>query len=215
MIVLAHAGLLVDHDAVMFLMPLLPALLVATILLAGVLDRRGYLGPSGRMVSVYGPVAVIAAALSIAAAGIHFAVISEHLERDVGEGVFFFGIGVFQAIWAQAYLLRDDRRLTLVGAAVNVAVAIVWLVSRTVGLPFGATPGVPEAIGLPDLLATSFEISLVGLLVPRLLPRRFPGWLSGELPVQKAFVLAGFTIIALTVLTAVALIPEAFAGLAF
>ena len=207
--VFAHAPGLIDHDAIMFLMPLLPALLVATIVLAAGLDKRGYLGTANRMVSAYAPVAVIAAGLSLAAAGIHFAVISEHLERDVAEGVFFFGIGAFQAIWAQAYLLRDSRRVAQVGAVVNATVILIWVVSRTVGLPFGPTPGVPEGIGFADLLATSFEIGLIGLLLPRLLPHRFSGWLATELPAQKAFVLAGFSVAAVLVLTGVALLPEA------
>ena len=215
MTIFAHADGLIDHDAVMFLMPLLPVLLVVTIVLAAWLDKRGYLGAVGRMVSAYAPVAVIAAALSLAAAGIHFAVIQEHLEIDVSEGVFFFGIGVFQAIWAQAYLLRDSHRLAQIAALVNAAVIATWVVSRTVGLPIGQTPWVPEAVGFADLLATSFEIGLIGLLLPRLLPERFAAWLSGELPAQKAFVLASFTIVTLTLLTGLALLPEAFEFLAF
>jgi hypothetical protein len=213
--VFAHGAGLIDHEAVMFLMPLLPALLVATIVLATWLDKRGYLGAAGRMVSAYAPVAVIAAALSLAAAGIHFAVITEHLEYDVAAGVAMFGVGVFQAIWAQAYLLRDSRRLAQVAAVVSVAVVAVWVVSRTIGLPLGATPWVPESVGIADLLATSFEIGLIGLLLPRLLPERFAGWLKTELPAQKAFVLAGFTIVAVTVLTGVALLPEAIEFLEF
>jgi hypothetical protein len=167
------------------------------------------------MVSAYTAAVVIAAALSLAAAGIHFAVIREHLEIDVGEGVFFFGIAVFQVIWAQLYLLRDSHRAAQVGALVNAVVVLIWFVSRTVGLPYGPTPWVPEGIGLTDLLATSFEIGLIGLLLPRLLPERFAGWLSGELPMQKAVVLAGFTVIAVTLMAGVALMPQAFEVLAF
>jgi hypothetical protein len=214
--VFAHGGIgLPHHDAVMFLMPLLPALLVATIVIAAWLDRRGYLGAPGRMVSAYAPVAVIAAALSLAAAGIHFAVISDHLEWDVAAGVAMFGVGVFQAIWAQLYLLRESRRVAQVAALVNAMVVVTWVVSRTVGLPIGQTPWVPEAVGLADLLATSFEIGLIGLLLPRLLPERFAGWLSTELPAQKAFVLAGFTVITLVVLAGVALLPDAIEFLEF
>jgi hypothetical protein len=212
--VFAHGGL-IDHEAIMFLMPLLPALLVVTIVIAAWLDKRGYLGAAGRMVSAYAPIAVIAAGLSLAAAGIHFAVISEHLEVDVAEGVFFFGIGAFQAIWAQAYLLRDSRRVAQVAAVVNVAVVAIWIVSRTVGLPIGATPWVPEPVGFADLLATSFEIGLVALLLPRLVPGRFANWLSTDVPAQKAFVLAGFSVVAVVLLTSVALLPQAFEILAF
>lgn len=69
MIIFAHAGGgLFDHEAVMFLMPLLPALLVTTIVIAAWLDKRGYLGAPGRMVSAYTAAVVIAAALSLATA---------------------------------------------------------------------------------------------------------------------------------------------------
>jgi hypothetical protein len=214
--VFAHVGAgLPHHEAVMFLMPLLPALLVATIVLAAFLDRRGYLGAPDRLVSVYTPVAIIGATLSLAAAGIHFAVIQEHLEASVAEGVFFFALGAFQAIWAQFFLLRDHRRIALIGAAVNLSTVVIWLISRTSGLPFGATPWVPESVGLPDLMATSFELGLIGLLLPRLIPGRFGHWFRGELPAQKAFVLASFTIVALTLLTAVALVPGAFEAFSF
>jgi hypothetical protein len=216
MIVFAHAGVgLLDHDAVMFLMPLLPAMLVGTIILGAVLERRGVLGVAGRMVGANAPVAVIAASLSLAAAGIHFAVIESHLEESVLEAVLFFGLGWFQLIWAQLFLLRGGRSVALVGAAVNAGAIGVWLLSRTVGLPIGATPGVPEALGWPDLLASSFELSLIGLLLPLLLPQRFGRWFSGEVPVQKAFVLAAFSIAAVAVLTAVALVPDAFEALSF
>jgi hypothetical protein len=216
MVVPAHANIgLPHHEAVMFLMPLLPALLVATIVLAAWLDGRGYLGAPGRMVSAYAPVAVIAAALSLAAAGIHFAVIESHLEEDVAEGVFFFGLAVFQAIWAQLYILRDNQRLAAVGALVSLGVVAMWLVSRTVGLPIGPTPWVAYGVGMADLLATSFEIGLMGVLLPRMLPERFGGWLSAELPAQKAFVLAAFTVVTVTVLSGVALLPGAFEALEF
>lgn len=214
--VFAHVGPgLPHHEAVMFLMPLLPALLIVTIVVGAFLDKRGLLGASDRMVSVYTPVAIIGATLSLAAAGIHFAVIEEHLEESAAEGVFFFALGAFQAIWAQFFLLRDDRRIAFVGGAVNAAVIGIWVVSRTIGLPFGTTPGTPEPVGLPDLMATSFELVLIGLLLPRLMPARFGHWFHGELPAQKAFVLAAFSIVTLTLLTAVALVPGAFEPFSF
>ncbi|MEP7158396.1 MAG: hypothetical protein ABI797_03140, partial [Chloroflexota bacterium] len=109
MTIFAHAEGLIDHEAVMFLMPVLPALLVTTIVIAAWLEKGGHLGVPGRMVGAYVPVVVISAALSLAAASIHFAALKEHLEFDVAAGVAMFGVGVFQAIWAQAYLLRDSR----------------------------------------------------------------------------------------------------------
>ncbi|HLB44750.1 MAG TPA: hypothetical protein VJK49_05125 [Candidatus Limnocylindrales bacterium] len=217
MIVLAHAGigLLPDHETVMFLLPALPVLLIATIVLGATLEQRGAFGPAGRMVSVGMPLAVIAAALSLAAAGIHFAVIQEHLEVDLAEGLFFFGLGWFQLIWAQVYLLRAHPRVAAVAVWVNVAVVLTWFVSRTIGLPLGAQPWVPEPVGLADLLATSFEVGLIGLLLPSLAPERFARVVHAQLPVQKAFVLAAFMIVTVSLLTGLALVPGAFELLSF
>src|SRR5574340_619508 len=109
--VFAHGsvGLLPDHESIMFLMPLLPVLLIATIVTGAALDKRGVLGEPGRTVALLTPLTIIAAMLSLAAAGIHFAVISEHLEEDVLFGVLFFGLGWLQLIWAQIYLVWPRR----------------------------------------------------------------------------------------------------------
>ena len=215
--IFAHGGLglLPDMDAVMFLMPALPALLVATIVLGAALDRRGTLGQSGRTIALHVPLAVIAAVLSLASAGIHFAVITDHLEIDVAEGVFFFGLAWFQLAWAQVYLLRPGRSVATLAVVVNAVVIGVWAMSRTTGLPIGSQPWVPERIGLADLLATSFELGVIGLLLPTLFRERFARALDSQLPIQKAFVLAAFMLVTVVLLTARALVPPAFQFLAF
>ena len=214
--VFAHAGLgLPHHASIMFLMPALPALLVATIVVGVALDKRGALGDAGRTIALHTPLAVIAAVLSLAAAGIHFAVISDHLEVDVSEGVFFFGIAWFQLVWAQVYLLRQSRSVAQVAVVVNVVVVAIWVVSRTVGLPIGATPWVPEPAGFADVLATSFEIGIIGLLLPTLFRERFSNALNEQMPMQKAFVLTAFMVVAVGLLTAMALVSPAFEFLAF
>ena len=214
--VFAHGvGFLPDMDEMMFLMPALPALLVATIVVGAALAKRGALGAAGRTVAVHTPLAIIAAALSLAAAGIHFAVITEHLEEWVLFGVLFFALGWFQLVWAQVYLVWQRRSVAAVAIAVNLGAVLVWIVSRTVGLPIGPDAGIPEALGFPDVLATSFEIGLIGLLLPTLFRERFERALGEQIPVQKAFVLSAFTIVTVGVLTAMALVPPAFEFLAF
>jgi hypothetical protein len=215
--VFAHGsvGLLPDHEAIMFLLPLLPLLLVATIVVGVWLSRRGTLGAPNRTVATYTPMAVIAAALSLAAAGIHFAVISEHLEEDVLFGVLFFAFGWFQLIWAQVYLIWPRRQVALLAIVINLGGVLVWLMSRTVGLPFGPEAWVPEQVGFADVLSTSFEIGLIGLLVPTLLRERFGRALDQQMPIQQAFVLSAFMVVALGLLTAMALVPPAFDFLAF
>ena len=46
---------------------------------------------------------------------------------------------------------------------------LLWLYSRTVGLPFGPNPGIPESIGLADVLAGLLEVT--ALLAASLLLR--------------------------------------------
>jgi hypothetical protein len=215
--VFAHGGLglLPDHEAIMFLMPVLPALFVATVVVGVALDRRGTLGAAGRTVAVHTPLAVIAAALSLAAAGIHFAVITEHLEEYVLFGVLFFALGWFQLVWAQVYLVWSRPAVAALAILVNLGAVLVWVMSRTVGLPIGPEPWVPEQLGLADLLASSFEIGIIGLMLPTLLRNRFGQALDVQMPVQKAFVIAAFMVMAVGLLTAMALLPPAFEYLAF
>ena len=160
----AGLGFLPDMDEMMFLMPGLPVLLFVTIVVGAVLDKRGTLGDAGRTVAVHTPLAVIAAALSLAAAGIHFAVIGEHLEEDVLFGVLFFTLGWFQLVWAQVYLIWQRRPVALAAVLVNLGAILVWVMSRTIGLPIGPEAWIPEQVGFPDLLATSFDTFANNLL---------------------------------------------------
>ena len=106
------------------------------------------------------------AALSLGAAAIHFAVIPAHFEEWWAFGVFFAVLGWFQAVWPFAYLDRPTRSLAWIAIVANLATVILWAWSRTAGLPVGPEPGMPEAIGAPDVVATALELALVvGLLV--------------------------------------------------
>jgi hypothetical protein len=113
------------------------------------------------------------------------------------------------------YLVWPRRAAAALAVLVNAGAVSVWIMSRTTGLPIGPEPWVPEQLGFPDLLASSFEIGIIGLLLPTLLGERFVRALSAPMPVQKAFVLAAFMVIAVGLLTAMALLPPAFEFLAF
>ena len=101
------------------------------------------------------------AALSVAAAAIHFGFAPAHLDEDWAHGGFFLVLGWFQLAWAALIVARPRRSVLALGVAVNLAVIVVWAVSRTSGLPFGPTADIKEDIGTPDVLATLFE----GLIV--------------------------------------------------
>jgi hypothetical protein len=208
LIVFAHGGSasLIDHEDLMFLFPLLPAMLVGTIVVAQVLQKRGLFGAADRTVAMSATLAAVAATLSLGAAAIHFAVIKEHLEFDLGFGLFFIALGWFQVVWAQLYLLRPSALLARVAAAANLVVIGVWVVSRTTGLPFGPQPWVPEAVGTLDVFASAFELALVAVLLPQVAPRRWPSMANQRIAFERAFVLAAFTVLMVTTLATIALI---------
>ena len=115
-----------------------------------------------------GSLADAVAVFSLGAAAIHFAVIADHFREWWPFGVFFAGLGWFQVVWPISYLARPSARIAWLGIVVNLATVLLWALTRTIGLPFGPDPGVPEAVGAPDTLATALELAVViGLFVTR------------------------------------------------
>jgi len=103
--------------------------------------------------------AVWSVAIGLAGAGlIHGGVASAHLGVGVLAGTFFVGSAVLQLCGAVAVLAVASRRL-LHGAAVgSVAIVLLWLVTRTVGLPLGSEPWQSEPVGAVDLVASVLEV---------------------------------------------------------
>lgn len=101
------------------------------------------------------------AVLSMAAAAIHFAVMGEHLAEYVAFGVFFSVVAWLQALWAVGVIILPSRRLLLVGLFGNALVVLVWLSSRTTGLPIGPEAGAPEPAAFVDVLSTILEVAIV------------------------------------------------------
>ncbi|HEY8201298.1 MAG TPA: hypothetical protein VII47_08085 [Actinomycetota bacterium] len=106
------------------------------------------------------------AAASGAAGVIHFAAVGEHWRTYRMAGIFFVLIGAFQVVWAVLIARQPTRVLYLAGAAANAATITVWALSRTTGLPFGPSAGIPQPVGAPDAIATVFEeLVVIGLIV--------------------------------------------------
>ncbi len=142
----------------------------------------------------YPGAAVVVAVASLASAAIHVDVIPEHREEWWLFGAFFTALAVIQVLSA-ALVLWWPRRSILVGvAALNVGVVLLWLLSRTAGLPIGPpvadftaglgdpskggygehAAGLPEAVGRLDLTSTILELIVV-VAVCALLPARIRG----------------------------------------
>jgi hypothetical protein len=105
------------------------------------------------------------AALAAASAGaglVHALVCPEHFKEAWSFGAFFLVAAAAQVAWAWRAWWRGATRSLLLAAAVgNAAVVVLWLVTRTVGLPIGPEPGVAEGVGGADVLATALELYLV------------------------------------------------------
>jgi hypothetical protein len=137
------------------------------------------------------------AALSMGAAAIHFAVMGEHFAEYVAFGVFFSVVAWLQALWAVGVIALPSRRLFLAGLVGNALVILVWLSSRTNGLPIGPEAGAPEPAAFIDVLSTILEVAIVAGTAMLVL-RGQPTPSMRGLPVRLG--LAGL-VIALAVLT--------------
>ena len=114
-----------------------------------------------------GPISVrfmrFGATCSLAAAVIHFRVAPEHLREFWLFGVVFVVMGLAQAVWAFLSIGRVTRAILVVGVLGNAALVLIWIVSRTVGLPVGPEAWMAEPIGMLDVLSTLLEGIVVGV----------------------------------------------------
>jgi hypothetical protein len=122
--------------------------------------------------------------LSAAGGVIHAKALFDHASHYWLFGVFFGVLTYAQVLWAmQVYRRPDDRRWFRTVAAGNLVVVGIWLVSRTVGLPFGPWAGEAEPLALNDMTASAIELLLTALIVAMLYPggrfARRMRWLDG------------------------------------
>lgn len=106
-----------------------------------------------------------AAALAAAAGLIHFWVAPEHFEEAFEFGVFMVAVGLAQFALAVLLLLRPSRAVAVVGVAGSAVVFVVYVLSRTTGLPVGPMAGRPEEVQAIDVVSKVVELLLVLLLV--------------------------------------------------
>ena len=101
------------------------------------------------------------ASLSVGAAAIHFAVVFEHFVEYTLYGVFFLVISWAQVIWPVVLLWRPSRLWLGLGIAGNAVVLVVYVASRTVGLPFGPDLHNAESVGALDVVSCVLEFALI------------------------------------------------------
>lgn len=142
------------------LLVLVPALLFAGVGLAA--DIRAWWRRGGhRSPFTTSTAMVIAAALSAVAGLIHAAVCADHFQAGVLYGVFFAAAAGCQLGWSALVVARSADWLAPVGVLGNTAIVLLWLVTRTVGIPLGPATGQVDAVGAVDLLSAGCEIGVV------------------------------------------------------
>ncbi len=117
---------------------------------------------------------VTAAICLFGAEAIHTAVIGVHLRAFAADGLFFFGLSLAEGSLAVALLLRPTERVIRGAFELSLFTIILWVWSRTIGLP----PGSPEAIGRADLCSTGFEAVTALALAPMALAPEALRWVA-------------------------------------
>jgi hypothetical protein len=103
----------------------------------------------------------IAAWLSLAAGAIHAIAMVDHFSHWWLYGAFFLALTYGQVLWGIALLRKPaSDRILRIGALANLAICVVWLASRTIGIPLGPDAGRPEAVGVMDVAATLDQLVL-------------------------------------------------------
>ncbi|WP_199037241.1 hypothetical protein [Glycomyces salinus] len=131
--------------------------------------------PQGRRRTDASLLRTVAAIASLAAGAIHIAATPPHWGEWLMAGLFFAGTAAFQIVWGLVALRFGNLFIRVVGLLANLGFLGVWALSRAQGMPFGPAAGVPEAVGVADLLAAALEIAVVAGLSLSLLPREREG----------------------------------------
>jgi len=149
--------------------------------------------------------ALLGAAL-IASAVVHATVVPGHLAEWSTAGAFFIALTATELALAGALLTRR-RPLALLPVVFAIdATLVLWLGFRTFGTPFGAGAEVTHRVGVAVGVASLLEVAalLVALAILRARP-----WVRragpADLPGQPAADLLGSTLVAVVVVTALAL----------
>lgn len=107
------------------------------------------------------PAFLVLAGAGALSAGIHFSVAPEHWREDPLYGSFFLVVASAQLIGMLLILWRPGRALITANAVGNASLVLLWLVTRTVGIPLGTERGEVESMGALDVLSTAAECASV------------------------------------------------------
>jgi len=107
----------------------------------------------------------------LGAAVVHATVVPEQLSRWPAGGIALLLLTVAQVDVALLFLLRLRSVQYVATAVVSAVPLLVWLYSRTAGLPFGPEAGVRQPIGLTDAMVAALEAATLVVAVVALRSR--------------------------------------------
>ena len=145
--------------------------------------------------------AQVIATFATAAGVIHLEASVDH--RDLTVIAFgFAAMAIGQTALAGLLLMRPTRTVFIAVGALHAVIALIWILSRTIGLPF--VPGVEGAaqVGVADAVANIFSIAVVGAALVALYLDRSGQTVS--LPPTTARAVKAMAILGALILTAAA-----------
>lgn len=126
------------------------------------------------------PSLIVVSLAGLAAATVHAVVGPAHFGEGLRFGLFFAGLTLVQVVSSVQVLRRPARPLVAATALLDTGVVLVWLATRTVGLPFGLAE--VEAVGPLDVVATAAELVALAAASRWLVVNRVQRRTSNRLP---------------------------------
>ncbi|MDQ0616370.1 hypothetical protein [Arthrobacter globiformis] len=107
----------------------------------------------------------LAAVALFGSAAIHLAVIPDHFSHWVVASAFFLALALAEVAGGVLLLRRPGLDVLVAIAAASAVPLVLWVWSRTSGLPFGPDANVPEPVGLADSAASLLELGTLVIAV--------------------------------------------------
>ncbi len=107
------------------------------------------------------PGLVLLATLSVAAGGIHLAMVPAHADEWLPAGLAFAAAAWIQIGLAVVFVARPSAMALRVSCLANVVFIAAWLISRVWGWPVGPEAFSPHAASAVDVTAVIFEATIV------------------------------------------------------
>jgi hypothetical protein len=139
----------------------------------------------------------VVALASIAAGAIHVSAATTLGRGNTQTYMFFAMVAAAQVVWGLIALMSAPRWWLILGVLGNAVVLTTWIVSRTVGLPFGEFAHEVLPVEYPDVLVAIFEaVVIVGAATLAI---------RGSVPARAVTAVRGFALAAAIALGLLAL----------